>query len=82
MFDNEEGTGGELFRYRRGEDMRIYRLRVVEGGIELWRITIRSGQLDGSIKEDDFRNADAAARCFDDIQRSLTAGGWRLIDPD
>lgn len=82
MIDNDEETGGEVFRYRRGEDIRIYRLRVIEGGIELWRITIRSGQLDVSIKEDDFRSADAAARFFEEVQRSLTAGGWRPVEPD
>jgi hypothetical protein len=82
MIDNEDETGGELFRYRRGEDIRIYRLRVIEGGIEVWRITIRAGQLDDSIKEDDFRSADAAVRFFEEIQRSLTAGGWRPVDPD
>ena len=82
MIDNEDETGGELFRYRRGEDIRIYRLRVIEGGIEVWRITIRAGQLADSIKEDDFRSADGAVRFFEEIQRSLTAGGWRPVDPD
>ncbi len=82
MIDNDEEAGGELYRWRRGEDIRIYQVRVIEGGIQLWRITIRSGQWEESIKEDDFRSADAAARFFEEIQRSLTAGGWRQIDAD
>ena len=33
-------AGGEAFRYRRDGDVRIYRLRVVASGTEVWRVTL------------------------------------------
>ena len=80
MTEHEGGTpGGEVFRYSRREEVRIYHLRVVAGGTELWRVTVRPGQPDSAIKEEDFKSADVAARYFEEIERALTAGGWRLV---
>jgi len=67
-----------IFRYRRDEDVRIYDLRVVEGGgTALWRITVRPGQSDVEIKEDDFTSVEMALRYFEEVERSLIAGGWK-----
>jgi hypothetical protein len=82
MTDNDGELGGELFRYRRGSEVRIYRLRVVEGGIELWRITLCPGQPDGSVQEDEYWSSEAAAQGFDEVERTIIAGGWRRVDPD
>lgn len=79
MTENVGASGGEVFRYSRGDDVRIYSLHVVPGGTELWRVTIRPGHPNSSIKEDDFRSADVAAQYFEEIQRTLTAGGWREV---
>ena len=79
MTENEEVSGAEIFRYSRGDDVRVYRLRIVAGGTELWRITERPGQPDSVIKEEDFKSADVAARYFAEVERTLTAGGWRLV---
>ena len=40
MTENERAPGGEVFRYSRDGDVRIYSLRVVAGGTELWRVTV------------------------------------------
>ena len=79
MPDNDGAAGGEVFRFGRGEEVRIYSLRVVKGGTELWRVTVRPGQPDSSIKEEDFTSAEVAARYFQEIERTLTAGGWRVV---
>ena len=69
----------EMFRYQRGDDVRVYCLRVVPGGTELWRVTERAGQPPSAVKEEDFNRADVAALFLNEVERSLTAGGWRLV---
>jgi hypothetical protein len=69
----------EMFRYCRGEQVRVYRLRVVPAGTELWRITETPGQPPSAIKEDDFQDPDVAAQFLKEVERALTAGGWRLV---
>lgn len=68
-----------MFRYQRGDDVRVYCLRVVPGGTELWRVTERAGQPPSAVKEEDFKRADVAALFLNEVERSLTAGGWRLV---
>jgi len=72
----------ELFRYGRGDEVRVYSLHVVPGGTELWRVTSRPESPDTSVMECDFTDADAAARFLDEVQRTLTAGGWRPVGSD
>ena len=67
----------EIFRYRRKDEVRVYDLRIVPGGTELWRVTSRPGQPDAEIKEDEFKSRETALECFAEIERALTAGGWR-----
>ena len=69
----------EMFRYQRGDDVRVYYLRVVPAGTELWRVTERAGQPPSAVKEDDFTHADVCAQYVKEVERSLTAGGWRLV---
>jgi hypothetical protein len=69
----------EIFRYRRREEVRIYSLRVVAGGTELWRVTVRPGQPDAEIKEEGFTSQDAALQYFEEVERALIAGGWREV---
>jgi hypothetical protein len=69
----------EMFRYKRGDDVRVYYLRVVAGGTELWRVTERAGLPPSAVKEDDFKDADVAAQFLKEVERCLTAGGWRLV---
>jgi hypothetical protein len=38
MTENERAPGGEVFRYSRDGDIRIYSLRVAAGATELWRV--------------------------------------------
>lgn len=79
MTGDERGSGGEVFRYQRGDDLRIYSLLVVDGGTEFWRVTVRPGQPDGRVKEEDFKCAETAARYFEETERTLAAGGWRQV---
>ena len=72
-------SGGEVFRYSRGDEIRVYHLHVVAGGTELWRVTLRSGEPDSAVKEETFTSADVAAQYFGEIERALRAGGWREI---
>ena len=77
--DHESTRGVEMFRYRRGDDVRIYCLRVVPGGTEVWRVTERPGLPPAAVKEDDFKHSEVAAQFLKEVERSLTAGGWRLV---
>jgi hypothetical protein len=70
----------ELFRYTRGLDVRSYVLRVMPGVTELWRITHASGRPAQSIMETSFTGADEAAAFIEEVERTLTAGGWRRLD--
>ena len=72
----------KLFAYWKGEEVRIYNLRILASGTELWRVTEVAGQQRASIKENELNSTDEALRCLEDLERSLTAGGWRkLPDP-
>ena len=71
----------ELFRVQKSDETRVYGLRVVPGGAELWRITEKPGQEPISIKEDDFTRSDEAGRTLEDLERRLKAGGWRQVPP-
>jgi hypothetical protein len=71
-----------LFRYQRSGEVRAYHLKILAIGVELWRVTERPGQPPASLKEADLTSAAEAAQLLDDIQRSLTAGGWRECPTD
>jgi hypothetical protein len=66
----------EVLRCSRGRETRIYSLRVVAGGAELWRVTETPGEPTKSVKESDFREADEAGQFLEDVRRALRAGGW------
>ena len=67
----------EVLRRRRGDDTRIYRLRVVAGGAELWRVERSAGASPRWVKESDLKGPEDTAALLGEIQRALTAGGWR-----
>ena len=67
----------ELFRYKRGDDTRIYSLRAVPTGAELWRITQSPGEAPASLKECDLTDTDDAIQFLEEVKRALIAGGWR-----
>jgi hypothetical protein len=69
----------ELIRYTRGVQVRVYTLRSVANGAELWRITESGGQQTGAVKEADVGSMEETLELLEEIQRSLTAGGWREI---
>jgi hypothetical protein len=78
---NENGNAQhELLRYARGMQVRVYVLRVVGGATQLWRITEEAGQPSTSIMETAFAGPDEAAAFLEEVQRTLTAGGWRPVD--
>jgi hypothetical protein len=67
----------ELFRYKRGDDTRIYSLRVVPTGAELWRVTESPGEAPASLKECDLTDTDEAIQFLAEVKQALIAGGWR-----
>jgi hypothetical protein len=69
----------DLFCYQRGDELRIYKLRVIPGGAELWRTTERIGEAASSLKEDDFTSADEVIQTLEDLKRRLKAGGWQEL---
>ena len=69
----------EVFRYGRGDEVRIYRFHVVAGGTELWRVGQRPGEPDDRIMETTFTRASDAAQFLEEVTRALLAGGWRRI---
>ncbi len=70
----------ELFRYTRGIELRIYVLRVGAGATELWRITHAAGQPVRSVLETAFSGSAEAAAFIEEVERTLTAGGWRPVE--
>jgi hypothetical protein len=72
----------EVFRFQKGNDLRVYGLRLVSGRVELWRVTETPGQQASAIKEADCANSREALELFEDIEASLKAGGWRETAPD
>ena len=72
----------ELFRYQRGDELRIYKLCVIPGGAELWRLTERTGEPATSLKEDDFTSPDDVIRTLEELKRRLMAGGWQELDTE
>lgn len=70
----------ELFRYQRGDELRIYQLRVIPGSAELWRMTETAGQPAAPLKEDDFTSPGDVMQTLEELQRRLKAGGWRELE--
>jgi hypothetical protein len=66
----------DVGEFTRGEETRIYRLRVVPQGAELWRITEAPGAGSKSIKETLLKSSEEAGAFLEEIQRALIAGGW------
>ena len=79
MAEDTPATRHEMFRYWRGDEVRVYSLHVVTDGTELWRVTMRPGQPDSIVREEHFTSADVAVRFFEEVTRTLTAGGWRVV---
>lgn len=69
----------ELFRYEKDGTVRIYNLRVVPEGAELWVSAANVGEVAGSKMKMLFRNPDEAALVLQDIERTLQGGGWRQV---
>jgi hypothetical protein len=68
-----------LFRCERHDEIRVYGLRVVSPGLELWRVTETAGVQAGSVKEADLTSTDEAVQLLEEIRRSLRAGGWEMF---
>jgi hypothetical protein len=68
-----------LLQYRRGDETRVYNVRVVPDGAELWAVTEAPGKVPRSVKEGLFTNAAEALEFLDEVDRTLMAGGWREI---
>lgn len=67
----------EVLRRTRADQTRIYHLRAVAGGAELWRIEGCPGEPLRSVKESHFNGPEEAAAFLEEVRRALTAGGWR-----
>ena len=68
----------EVLRCTRGDETRIYSLRVVTNGAELWRVTEIPGEETRSVKECDFHDPEEASEFLDEVRRTLIAGGWQM----
>ena len=77
MGDDEPAKWHEVLRCTRGDETRTYRLRVVSGGAELWRMTESPGEQTRSVKESDFKDPETTSQFLDEVRRTLKAGGWQ-----
>ena len=66
-----------MFRFRRGGELRVYSLRAVPGGAELWRRTTVGEEAVTSIKEEEFTHLEAAIDSLRELEQRLRAGGWQ-----
>ena len=69
----------ELFRYEKAGRVRIYNLRAVSHGAELWVASSKAGKVTASRKLMTFNNPDEATIVQEDVEQTLRAGGWREI---
>jgi hypothetical protein len=75
---NKETPAHEVLRCTRGDETRIYSLRVVSDGAELWRTTEFPGEEAHSVKECHFKGSEEALQFLEEVRRTLIAGGWLL----
>ena len=77
--DNNEPEGQlhEVLRCTRGDETRIYHLRVVSDGVELWRVIESPGESPRSVKESHFTDPDTTSQFLEEVRRTLKAGGWQ-----
>jgi hypothetical protein len=68
-----------LIRYGRRDEIRVYNLRVVPEGAELWAVTEAPGRVPRAIKEGLFTNADDALELLEEVHRTLIVVGWREV---
>ena len=68
-----------LLQYKRGEETRVYNVRVVADGAELWAVTEAPGKVPRAVKEGLFTSADETLEFLEEVRRTLMAGGWREI---
>jgi hypothetical protein len=66
----------EILRYKRGEETRIYNLRSVSDGAELWRVTELPGEPASSLRECLLKTPEEAAELLEEVRRTLIVGGW------
>jgi hypothetical protein len=67
----------QVLRCTRGDETRIYGLRVVCSGAELWRVTECPGAKTRSGKESDVKDPDKTSLFLEEVRRTLKAGGWQ-----
>jgi hypothetical protein len=67
----------EVLRCSRAGETRIYSLRVVPGGAELWRVTESDASERSSIRECEFTSSEETSSFLEELRRTLVAGGWR-----
>jgi hypothetical protein len=70
-----------LMHYRRGDETRVYNLRVVADGAELWAVTEACGRVPRAVKEGLFTNVDEALEFLEEVHRTMVVGGWRETAP-
>jgi hypothetical protein len=75
--DNAPSDLREVFRYQRGEEVRVYSLRVAPGCTELWRTTQQPGCAAVFVKETDLRGRDQTVAFLAEVKDTLVAGRWR-----
>lgn len=68
-----------LLQYARRDETRVYSVRVVPEGAELWAVTEAPGRVPRSVKEGLFTNAAEALEFLEEVHRTSVAGGWRKI---
>ncbi len=68
----------EKLRYRKGRKTRIYNLRDVADGTELWVVTEEPGKEAKSRNMLRFENSDDIGPFLEDVERELRTGGWTL----
>jgi hypothetical protein len=74
---HKETPAHEVLRCTRGDETRIYSLRVVSDGAELWRTTECPGEEAHLVKECLFKHSEEASQFLEEMRRTLIAGGWQ-----
>jgi hypothetical protein len=67
----------QVLRCTRGDETRIYSVRGVSDGAELWRMTESPDHEPLTVKECHFKGSNEASQFLEEVRRTLIAGGWQ-----
>jgi len=71
----------EVLRYRKAGRIRVYSLRMLDRGAELWVAVGKAGRLGQAKKRVQFSASDDVSVFLEDVEQTLRRGEWTRLTP-